>query len=256
MTQRRKRRTPEEIAAERAAIAARRRRRAKRLEAAKAPGLALADAVLRKAAQRAEIAAAEDRRHAREAASMRTRKQRLAHGIAERERLGRDDATPERLLKAGDGHDLAEGVKIRRVADAPLDRLLRRGELAPDDEETNRKLFEAAETYRLDWYMAGLSGVGALDPSRPSGDGTGEPSWSMPCNETAAHHRWRFRKARDALDAFLRVAVDGIVLEERGLDDVGRAISGRADRKQAVAVALDRLREGLRKLAKHYGMKL
>lgn len=212
-----------------------------------------------RAAMTAAKAAAEKKREAEQTAgaakarkSIRKEKHRLTTDVESRQRLNRSDATPERLLRA-DGHQAIGADLVRRITDSPIDRLMSKQQLDPRDEVANRTLHEAAEIYRRDWYKAGLSGIGGMDMSR-TGGGDGAPSWGMPNSEQAAHHRWRYHRAAAAIDPYLRAVVDEVVLRESDLDAAGRMVSGRTDRKQAQAVALDRLREGLRRLAIHYGI--
>lgn len=164
-----------------------------------------------------------------------------------------EDATPQRLRMAGS--DAAVGADgVRRLSDDPLSRLAARGLLWPGDEDRNRLLAEAGERFRTDRHRASLDGPGAMDVGRVGG-GAGDPAWSMPLTERMAHWRWRYRQAVQALGGpYLAAVVEAVVCDERSLEDVGRQVSGRPDPKQAQAVAMDRLREGLRVLAVHYGL--
>ena len=144
----------------------------------------------------------------------------------------------------------ADGVA--RIAQSPLDRLQARRQLAPEDPGRNRDLFDAGDRFRTHWYRAGLSGIGSIDLNRAGGGG-GDPAWLMPSSEAAAYHREKHRAARAALDPDSFAAVLAVCCGEDDLGMVGRQ-AGFGNDAGATAVALDRLRRGLAKLAEMYGI--
>lgn len=143
------------------------------------------------------------------------------------------------------------GDGVARIAQAPLDRLHARGQLAGDPDR-NRILFDAGDRFRQHWYLAGLSGIGSIDLNRVGG-GNGDPAWMIPSSESAAYHRARHRAARAALDRDGYEAVFAVCCGEDDLGPVGRK-AGFGNDAGASAVALDRLRRGLAMLAVLYGM--
>lgn len=165
---------------------------------------------------------------------------------------GHEDTTRPRLIRAGPDQRVGQDG-VRRMTDWPLHRLFSRQHLDRHDQERNRSLYEAGERYRAHWYLAGLAPIGAIDYARATGSGEGSAG-GMPVSETQAHHRARFRQGVKALGPFLTPVVDGVCLYEREPEDIGYAVSLYEDRKQARAVALDRLVEGLRLLGVDYGL--
>lgn len=140
----------------------------------------------------------------------------------------------------------ADGVV--RIAQAPLDRLHARDQLAADPERA-RQLFEAGDKLRNHHFLAGLSGFAANDLN---GSGGGHPSSRLSITETMESNRRALRRGESAMDAGDWPAVRGIVIEEQDLETAGRAL-GYGNRQAAAAVALDRLRRGLGALAELWG---
>jgi hypothetical protein len=147
--------------------------------------------------------------------------------------------TPERLKHANDNFVSGHAVLMQ---DAPIDRLLRAGEITEVQHQ-------AGLAYYADWYAAGMAPLGAVDYSRVIVDG------SKP--ELISDHRMsaqdRFNQSRRALTTYFGIVVDAVVLGEQGVANAGKAI-GINNRPQARAVAMDRLREGLGILAVRYGL--
>lgn len=159
-----------------------------------------------------------------------------------------EDATPERLNKAGEDVATLEGV--RYLADTPLQRLYNRGALSRDP-AMNARLFDAGEKFYRDWYLSGMETLAAQDITRQgSGDGCAS---GMPASERQAIHRQAWRKANEKLGARYRKVVELVVLEgNTDLVAVGKDVSGYAKRETARAVGLDRLIGGLEILEEHY----
>lgn len=179
----------------------------------------------------------------------------IAHGYA---------PTDERVRHAGGakavevGHS-GQGVVVRRILDAPVYRHATRGELAQRkdgriDREGNRLALAAAERLYQDWYRSGMGQYlhAAVLEARGGGRVANAPAYLRA--EGAADARKKFRRAMDHLSGRTRDVVSLVVLQEVPLADVGRGITGRTDREQSRAVALDRLQEGLAMLAVHYGL--
>lgn len=186
--------------------------------------------------------------------STKSRRAKVAAKKTGRKLAARDTvvgrATPERLAKPlTDARDGQDGVQ--RITDSPLAWLAARGFLNRLDGHLNRLLFEAGEEYRRHWYLSGLSPIAAVDPTRPGS--TSGPADRLPASERQAWHRRAYRDGELSLGPYFSVVVNAVVLEERGLEDIGRQVSGYADPKANRIVALDRLVEGLRRLGIEYG---
>jgi hypothetical protein len=156
--------------------------------------------------------------------------------------------TPERLKRA-EGQVSVGTDHVFRVESSPLARLRSRNVLCRDDKLLNDILAAAGEKYERSWC--------ATHPSLPS--------FGIPLNtrvdaqprtdvECSIDRVARFQKARSVLDAVpeWRIVVDRIVLFGETPAIVGCDVSGLVSEKQGLAVALDRLRLGLQRLAIHY----
>lgn len=171
--------------------------------------------------------------------------------VLDRERRNLASATPERIVRAGEDATIgADGVQ--RVNTDPIVRLYRRGALHRD-EELNEVFYRAAEEYRRIWWASGLGrSVGGINTSGVFSPST-DRNPGMPAGERQAHFRGRYRQAREQIGFYFGRVVDSIVLEGEEPERVGYIVSYRKDEKQARAVAMDRLSEGLRILAHHFG---
>lgn len=184
------------------------------------------------------------------------------------ETLPEGGATPERLQQAGvtiamtiagrklqvigPGGGAWGGVGaggVIRLNQAPLDRLHARGRLDPDP-QTNKLLMEAGDKLRGHYYLAGLSGFPAAND--PNGAGGGHPSSRTPITEIMESNRRRLRLAEAALHPGDWQVVRDVVCLELDLGAVGQSLGFGKDHA-ANAVALDRLRRGLRLLAEQWG---
>lgn len=159
-----------------------------------------------------------------------------------------DTPTFERLAFANDNFTVDPATRAYRMRDTPLDRLHRTG-LLHADHDINDMLHVAGQRYQADHFAAGLSPLGAQDYERPIVDGAspkGESDYRVGAYE-------RHRSARNDLGSFFGPVTHSVVVQEQSLKSAGRSL-GIGNAPQARAVALDRLREGLRILAKGYGL--
>ncbi len=197
------------------------------------------------------------------AARLERREQQLHDDAAERDRLTAplrkvaramrrghkasanplETPTPHRAVKAGELRTDAAGAYH---CESVLAALASRGVLAKRP-EINRTLLEAGEKYLSHWTLGYRIGVAAQDINR-EGRG-GFASGGMALAESATHHAEQYRRASQHLGPFFSAVVDPIVLSEEPVESVGRRISEYKSSKQAIAVAMDRLREGLTRLA-------
>jgi hypothetical protein len=175
--------------------------------------------------------------------------------------------TPEPRAKAIDRsedgrrlheHHRRDALGHYHFDDAPLDRLAARGDLAKTengkiDRHMNRILLEAGRRYFEHAYLSGMiSALKAIDLAGVGGGG--DPACGMPANEAQAHHRRQYRDAEQALGQYFSSVVDAIVLREQSLQAVGLRITPYRKAETAAAIALDRLKEGLLRLAQHFRM--
>jgi hypothetical protein len=149
--------------------------------------------------------------------------------------------TAERLLHANDNFVIDPSTNATKIQ-APIARLKATGKI-------NGVQAEAAERFYADYYAAGLAPLGAMDYERAIVDGT--PPQGHSDYRSAASDRYRGACSSVGSAITLRV-VDRVVLREIAIETVGRDISHRAHAREARAVAMDRLCEGLDCMAVFY----
>lgn len=122
-----------------------------------------------------------------------------------------------------------------------------------DDVLGNRRLLAAGERYAQHWELGNASPVSAVDIGGASGMASSDMSGAqLGAAHMMAYHKREYERASQALGQYFTAVVDPIVIAEEPIETVGLRVSGYRDRKQALAVAMDRLREGLVRLAKHF----
>lgn len=160
-----------------------------------------------------------------------------------------------RVVVIGEGAEArVDTVASKRIrVDDQFQRLVSRGQLAPNDPDMNRILGAAGFRFRDLNYMAGLETLKAMDPSKgfttKSSDTGGLFGSELRCER---YKEWD--AAVSCLSQLAGRAVDQIVVQDRQPVEVGRVVSVYRDEKLAVAVALHELRTGLRQLARHFGL--
>lgn len=156
--------------------------------------------------------------------------------------------TPERVRQAGDVVETEDAVRVRDN----FERIYVRGQLDPDVEVATA-LHAAGLRYQSEYELSRLAGeIGSPDYSRPIVDGRGEPRTPIGVRAQAA--RTALRAAREAMGARCADVVEAVVLRGAKLEDVGLETTGYRSGKMAGAVAKERLNQGLRALAIHYGI--
>jgi hypothetical protein len=156
--------------------------------------------------------------------------------------------TAERIRQAGDVVQAEDAVRVRDN----FERIYTRGQLDPDGEVATA-LFAAGLRYQSEFELSRLAGeIGSPDYSKPIVDGGGETRTPIGVRAQAA--RTALRAVRDAMGAQCASVVDAVVLRGERLEDVGLATTGYRSGKMAGAVAKERLNQGLRALAIHYGI--
>lgn len=149
--------------------------------------------------------------------------------------------TRERLRAANDNFVVEPETRAHRIQN-PIARLKATGKI-------NGVQAEAAERFFADYYAAGLAPLGAIDYEKAIVDGT--PPQGHSDYRSAASDR--YRGACSAIGSTLTLKfVDRVVLREIPVETAGRDISHRSDAREARAVAMDRLCEGLDCLAEFY----
>lgn len=167
--------------------------------------------------------------------------------------------TPERLVRAQEAGAVVD-YETRRGAEAPgqqsihaapLDRLHRRGMLAPRNEGENERLYRAGNLYRFDWYLGQMSGhkapnlLGAGSGFHPNG-----PSPFFADSAVAA--RQRYTAARRILGKHFREFATMVLCDEREPAEVAKVLTCYTGIKNSEAVGADRLRIALAVLADFY----
>lgn len=167
-----------------------------------------------------------------------------------------DVPTPERIAKGDQPYKAGAGY-FR--APPPIERLRNRKQLDPEP-QIAQAMVDASAKLLLHFTQAGLGGIKAQDISRCVGGGDGGSS-NFPKTERAMHHRQAFREACSVMgwhsDFPLRGAgrlVVDVACYEMGVADAARIHIGSGRTEVVVASGMDRLREGLFALARHWGM--
>lgn len=149
--------------------------------------------------------------------------------------------TIERLAHANDNFVVEPETRAYRIQ-SPIARLKATGKI-------NGVQAEAAERFYADYYAAGLAPLGAVDYGKAQVDGSPQPGHSD--YRSSASDRYRGACASVGSALTLRL-VDRVVLREMPIEEAGRDISNRSDAREARAVAMDRLYEGLNCMAVFY----
>lgn len=161
---------------------------------------------------------------------------------------GIDTATPERLAKAANDNVKLPG-NLTRLTDWPFHRMYSRGQLDPDN-GVNEDLYAAGFRYYTDWYHSGMSSYSSPDMSRPIVDQSHQSR--EPIGEQQLIRRRLYREARAVLGDRFREVVEPIVLEDKTAGEIAFSVTRHKSEKQAVAVTMERLNNGLRVLSSHY----
>lgn len=176
--------------------------------------------------------------------------------IADRDRPGTETTTAERVAKAGAGavevtppsQQAPKGTQ--RVLSAPLDRLWKDGAI------TQRE-YEAGDKFRADAYLAAIDpGSGTVDWHRAGGGGT---SGRVPSMFTAQHIfdariRWRSVEKAIPKHSIVASALHLGLVHEHSLEELGRSLFARNDKREAMVAGHAGFRVALGALADFYGM--
>lgn len=159
----------------------------------------------------------------------------------------RQRATAERLARLGPD-DVAEITPdgVQRLVAAPLDRLRQLGKIG--DRE-----FTAGDQLRTDAYVAALEpGAPGVDWNATGGARSGARAPAMWSAQVVANARLRVRRVQGAVRGLVWLTLRRCVLQEHGLDVVGRDVFGVRDPREAVVAARSGLMVALAALADAY----
>lgn len=164
---------------------------------------------------------------------MRTDVEKIMTRVIERERTGLGTATVHRLLKVGmDGHEhtpaTAQQASVQRVTEAPLDRLDRLGFITTAE-------FESGDRYRADAYLAAVEPTcGSVDWNSAGGGGRSSKVPAMFGAQAVYDARKRVRAIDDRMSGVVRVVARLALVKETHLAEIGQAVFGLTDRKEAM----------------------
>lgn len=160
--------------------------------------------------------------------------------------------TPERLRHAEGDFDIAKGTGAWRVSDVTLHRLYVRDQLDPHNKDRNKLYYDAGDALYHTWHKAGLSGYTGIDMDFVSG-GDGDKSYMMPTTVASAICRGKLRVAQEAVGPHCWPILIAICVTGETAEEAGRRCTNYRAPMTARAVALDRLRNGLHRLAEEWG---
>jgi hypothetical protein len=181
---------------------------------------------------------------------------RIAHERGRRDHLS---ATPERMAKTEAKFDSIATTDERgrtwepqRLTDWPLRRLFNAGAFGNGSKEkihAANQRFAAGERYYRHWFHGRSFPLGSRDYRKPHIGTSNDPYSIAPSQERVESHRSHFRDAEEKLGGDrIAIVTRAIVLEEKDPTQVGIIISGRIDKAQARAVAVEMLIDGLDRL--------
>lgn len=143
-----------------------------------------------------------------------------------------------------------EGLPLKD-ARAPFEVMYAKGQLDKNP-NLNSILYSAGTRYFQDWYLSGMNPISAMN-YQGSGGGSGNNAGFTPITESQMIRRESLRRARKAMrDRHIKI-VEDIVLEGRSVADC-REHTGYTARQYSSTAAMERLWEGLYRLAEHYGI--
>lgn len=159
--------------------------------------------------------------------------------------------TPERLAKAGRAVEPVEsetGYETLRMLDgSPLEQLATEGKKKPGRGITGDQ-YHAGARYYEDFYKAGMHASGVIDPAAVRVDGGQHKGVASYRLEAAS----RYNAALKALDAISAAILSDIVLHERPLATYAERFQAFPQARERRAIALQRLRDALDQLDRHY----
>lgn len=147
--------------------------------------------------------------------------------VVERTRAGLTTATAERLVQAGsDGFEHTE-TNVQRIIAAPLDRLWKAGFIT-------RQEFEAADRYRADAYLAAIDpAAGSVNWDQAGGGGRSAKVPSMFNSQVIFDARRRWRDIDGKVSGTVALVLRLALIKETTLPEIGRAVFGRGDPREA-----------------------
>lgn len=160
------------------------------------------------------------------------------------------DATSERIKKAGSYTRIGKDG-IRRINDWPIDILYAKSLLSPDP-KINQEMYNSAYRLNKTWHVSGLSGYSSVCITGVNG-GSADKSWMTPKSEIALNARQELRIAINLVGKRTWNFIEDICINQLSVEESGLLRSNYKSRERAIAVAMDRLREGLDILSREWG---
>jgi len=167
-------------------------------------------------------------------------------------------ATPERLRHAGEeGVEVVPAMRDRdrpeqitplqpKVVSAPLDRMWKDGRITQEE-------FNAGDRYRSDAYLAAVDpGAGTVDWNRAGSGGNGSRVPSVFSAQVVADARMRWRDSNRAMSELTRIVLAHALIDEHKLEEIGQAVFGFRNHRDAAASGQAAVRMALSGLARHY----
>lgn len=164
-----------------------------------------------------------------QAAAVKTKDpvEQLRNRVAERDRAGLTTATVERLIQAGEGGHEHTPANVQRVTEAPLDRLHKQGFISESE-------WEAGDRYRADAYLAAIDpSSGGINWDMAGGGGFSSKVPSVFGSQIVYDARRRWREMDAKLSGACKVVANLALVKEVRLAEIGQAVFGYKDRKDA-----------------------
>lgn len=159
--------------------------------------------------------------------------------------------TPERLAKAGRSVEPVESetgyATLRMLDGSPLEQLATEGKKKPGKGITGEQ-YHAGCRYYADAYTAGIFSSGVIDPSAERVDGGQHKGVASYRLEAAS----RYNAALKSLDAVSAGILADVVLHEMPLAQYAERFFRFPQPRERRAIALQRLRDALDQLDRHY----
>ena len=169
--------------------------------------------------------------------------------------IRRRDARAPEARPAPGARPRVDAQGIRRIAE-PFDvlrarNLLDRADMRPTTRRCGRPATGCAPT----GSRGPLDGLSTLDPSRPSVDCGGGGPGALNPTEGALRHRQHWHRAAECVGARLFPYVEAIVVAAQPIGALRGLVGDTAHARTADALVLERLREGLHRLADLWSMQ-
>ncbi len=170
---------------------------------------------------------------------------RLRRVTAERERTNQGTATVERIMRAGGAAaiEYAGRENVQRINAAPLDRLWKDGRISARE-------FDAGDWLRSLAYLAAIDpGTMAVNWDMAGGGGRSAKVPTMFSTQKIADARIEFRRIERTIRGVVMTTLRLGVIKEREMVEIGRAVFGHGNDRDARVAAAAGLQVALAALA-------